>query len=223
MIRSRANNSDFDPVLGVPLQCSIRDFVSQNRWRGKAYTGVTIENIHVIPCIQVIYSTFTVDLKSVWSSVRVIQLYVKREIHAFVHLDIHRAPPDVILRSFLVDNTLILGTPAGLLTGEVDKGTRGRDDSTLVADSILVEERDWSVAFQIDLVHIKTSLGVEIEVLSDNCGDYQKEVWGGYIGLLTTANCLIVERLGIVLVEDVGGNVGGLVEDHLLRRGEKAS
>jgi len=46
---------------------------------------------------------------------------------------------------------------------------------------------------------------------------------GGLIGLLTTANCLIVERLGIVLVKDVGGNVGGLVEDHLLKREGRAS
>ena len=42
----------------------------------------------------------------------------------------------------------------------------------------------------------------------------------GWVGLLTSADCLKVERLGIVLVEDVGGNVGGLVEDHLFIRGE---
>ena len=44
------------------------------------------------------------------------------------------------------------------------------------------------------------------------------------VGLLTTAYRLKVKRLGIVLVEDVGGNVGGVVEDHLFRnrRGEKA-
>jgi len=43
------------------------------------------------------------------------------------------------------------------------------------------------------------------------------------VGLLTTADCLRVKSLGIVLVEDVGGNVGGLVEDHLLGGGEEAS
>ena len=41
-------------------------------------------------------------------------------------------------------------------------------------------------------------------------------------GLLTTAECIIIEGLGIVLVENVGCNVRGLVEDHLLRRGEEA-
>jgi len=104
-------------------------------------------------------------------AVRMAELSVEREIHTLVHLDIHRAPPDVIFGSFLVDDTLILGTSASLLAREVDKGTRGRDDSTFVADGIFVEERDWSVALQIDLVHIEAGLRVEIEVLSNNCGD----------------------------------------------------
>ena len=103
--------------------------------------------------------------------VRVVQLSVKREIHAFVHLDIHRAPPDVVLGGFLVDDTLILGTSAGLLAREVDEGTRGRDDGTFVADSIFVEERDWGVALQIDLIHVETGLRVEIELFSNNFGD----------------------------------------------------
>lgn len=44
----------------------------------------------------------------------------------------------------------------------------------------------------------------------------------GWAGLLTAADCLVVKRLGIVLVEDVGGNVGGVVGDHFVRRGSKA-
>ena len=156
-------------------------------------------------------------------AVRVVQLSVGREIHTFVHLDVHRTPPDVILGGFLVNDTLIFGTSASLLAREVDKGARGRDDSTFVADSIFVEERDWGIALQVDLVHIKTSLGVEIEVLPDNCGDDWEEMRGGWTGLLTTTDCLEVKRLGIVLVKDVGGNVGGLVEDHLLRRVGKVS
>ena len=44
----------------------------------------------------------------------------------------------------------------------------------------------------------------------------------GWAGLLTPADCLKVERLGIILVEDVGGNVRGLVEDHLVIRGDNA-
>lgn len=39
--------------------------------------------------------------------------------------------------------------------------------------------------------------------------------------MLTTAECLGVERLDIVLVEDVGGNIGSLVKGHLLRQGGK--
>ena len=102
---------------------------------------------------------------------RVVQLPEYLKIHTFVHLDVYRAPPDVILGGFLVDDTLVLGAPASLFAREVDKGTRGRDDSTFVADGVFVEEGDWSVALQMDLIHIETSLGVEIELLSDNCGD----------------------------------------------------
>lgn len=38
-----------------------------------------------------------------------------------LHLDIHGTPPDVILASFFVDNSLVLGTSTSLLAGEVDK------------------------------------------------------------------------------------------------------
>ena len=47
-------------------------------------------------------------------------------------------------------------------------------------------------------------------------------MWAEWAGLLTATDCLEVKSLGIVLVKDVGGNVGGLVVDHLSRRGEKA-
>lgn len=104
-------------------------------------------------------------------AVRVVYVSMKRGIHTFIQLDIHRTPPDVILRGFLVDDTLILGTSASLLAREIDKGTRGRDDGAFVADGIFIEERDWGVALQMDLVHIETCLGVEFEVLSDNYGD----------------------------------------------------
>ena len=65
VIRSRANNSDFDPVLGIPLRRLIRDLEYRNGSRGKTYTGIAIENVHIIPGIQVIYGTFAVDLESV--------------------------------------------------------------------------------------------------------------------------------------------------------------
>jgi len=91
-------------------------------------------------------------------------------MHTLIHLDIHRTPPDVILGGFLVDDTLILRTSASLLAGEVDKGTRGRDNGTFVTDGIFIKERDWSVALQVDLVHIETCMGVKFEVLSNNCG-----------------------------------------------------
>lgn len=40
-----------------------------------------------------------------------------------LHLDIHGTPPDVVLASFLVDNSLVLGTSTSLLAGEVYKSS----------------------------------------------------------------------------------------------------
>ena len=104
-------------------------------------------------------------------AVRVARSSTGWKTHTFVHLDIHRTPPDVVLGGFLVDNTFVLGTSASLLAGEVDKGARGRDDSAFVADGIFVEEGNRGVALQIDLVHIEAGLRVEIEVLPNNCRD----------------------------------------------------
>lgn len=40
-----------------------------------------------------------------------------------VHLDVHRAPPDLIFGRLLIDNTLVLGTAPCLLSGKIDQGT----------------------------------------------------------------------------------------------------
>jgi len=52
--------------LGSHCNATIRDFESRNRSRGTTYTGVAIENVHAIPGVQVVYSTFTVDFESVY-------------------------------------------------------------------------------------------------------------------------------------------------------------
>lgn len=41
-----------------------------------------------------------------------------------VHLDVNGTPPDVILGSLLIDDTLVLGRAAGLLARKVDEGAR---------------------------------------------------------------------------------------------------
>jgi len=87
----------------------------------------------------------------------------------FVHLNVDRAPPDVILAGLFVDDTLVLGAPAGLLTGEVDESTGGGDDGALVFDGIFVELGGGGVALQLDAIHVEASLGEVVEVTTDDC------------------------------------------------------
>ena len=86
----------------------------------------------------------------------------------FVQLDVHRAPPDLIPRRLLVDNALVLRAATCLLAREVDEGTRGRDDGTLVPDRILVEQGYRGIALDLDPVHVETGLREVLEVAADH-------------------------------------------------------
>ena len=76
----------------------------------------------------------------------------------------------MILAGFLIDDALVLGTAASLLAGKVDQGAGGRDDGTLVTDSIFIKLSDGSVAFDLDPVHVKASLGKVLKIAADHCG-----------------------------------------------------
>ena len=66
VISSSANNADLDPVLGVPLLAKRVSFYgSWEKSKGDTYPGITIEYVDIFPSVQVIDSTFTVDLESV--------------------------------------------------------------------------------------------------------------------------------------------------------------
>jgi hypothetical protein len=69
----------------------------------------------------------------------------------FVHLDVNRAPPDVVLAGVLKDDTLVFGRTAGLLPREVDQGTVRGDDSTLITDGIFVELGNRCIAIEHNL------------------------------------------------------------------------
>ena len=88
-----------------------------------------------------------------------------------VHLDVDGAPPNVVLGGFLVDDALVLGTAASLLSGEIDQGTGRGDDGALVADGVLVQLRGGGVALQLDPVHVKTGLREILEIAADDCWD----------------------------------------------------
>ena len=85
-----------------------------------------------------------------------------------VHFDVDGSPPDIVLGSIFVDDTLVLWTTSRLLSRKVDESTGGGDDGTLIADGIFVEERNRGVTLQVNLVHVKTSLGVELEILAND-------------------------------------------------------
>ncbi len=107
----------------------------------------TVKDIDVVTGVEVVDGTLTVDLEGV-----------------LVHLDVDGAPPDVVLGGLLVDDTLVLGRTTGLLTGVVDQGTGGRDDGTLLLDGVLVKLGNGSVTLEVDLVHVETGIGEELDV-----------------------------------------------------------
>lgn len=147
-------------------------------------SGKAVEDVDVVAGIEVIDGTFAVNLECV-----------------LVHLNVDRAPPDVIFTRLFVDDALVLGAPAGLLTGEVDERTGGGDDGALVFDGIFVELGGGGVALELDAIHVEASLGEVVEVTTDEF-----------------VVVLIVVGLGVVAVEDVGSDIGSLVrEDHCCR------
>jgi hypothetical protein len=143
-------------------------------------SGIPIKDVDVIASVQIIDSTFTIDFKCM-----------------LVHLNIDRAPPDIVLASFFVYNSLVLGASSSLLSREVDECTSGRDDSALVANSILIKESYWCIALDLDPIHVKTSLREILQMTTDQL-----------------AILLAVMSLSIVLVEDVRSNVRSLVREN---------
>lgn len=75
--------------------------------------------------------------------------------------------PDIVLGGLLVHDSLVLGGPSRLLSREVDERTRGGNDGALVLDGVLVELRDGGVPLEVDLLHVESGLGEEVEVLAE--------------------------------------------------------
>lgn len=76
-------------------------------------SSIAVKDIDELAGVEVVDRTLAVDLERV-----------------LVHLDVDRAPPDIILGGLLVHDTLVLGRTTGLLAGEVDQSTRRGDDGT---------------------------------------------------------------------------------------------
>jgi len=74
-----------------------------------------------------------------------------------LHLDVDGTPPDIILTSILVDDSLILWRTTSLLSREVDERSTGRNDGSFIDDSIFVEGSDRGVSLIISSVHLVRS------------------------------------------------------------------
>jgi len=81
----------------------------------------------------------------------------------------------MMLAGLLIDDALVLGTSAGLFAGKVDECAGGGDNGTLVANSIFVKLGDRSVAFDLDPVHVKSSMGEVLEITADHCGELRHD------------------------------------------------
>jgi hypothetical protein len=131
VVCSGSNDSNLDPVLWVP-------------------TGETVKDVDVLSCVEVIDSSFTVDLESV------LAVYVSTYPGAWytvlgqrgnsLHLDVDGTPPDIVLTSILKDDSLVFWRTTGLLSGEVDQSTTGRDDGAFVDDGVFVKRSDGCVS-----------------------------------------------------------------------------
>lgn len=102
-----------------------------------------------------------------------------------VHLDIDRAPPDIVFARLLIDNALVFRAPPSLLSRKVDECTRSGDDGSFVPNGILVKLGNRCIALEEDLVHIETGLGEVIQITTDHYeiredGRYKCAMQGGH-------------------------------------------
>jgi hypothetical protein len=91
----------------------------------------------------------------------------RKEIQTFVHLDVDRAPPDIILASVFIDDAFILWAATGLFTGKVDESTGRRYNSAFVPDCVFIEQGNRGVTFKVDLVHVEAGLREILKVAAD--------------------------------------------------------
>lgn len=111
--------------------------------------GITVDDVDAVASVKVVDGTFAVDNPGV-----------------VVHGLVDGAPPDFIFRRWLLDDSLVAGRAAGLLTGVSAQGTRGGDGSAALEDEgIFVEGGDGRVGD--DLNSVVVNVGLVVKFLLD--------------------------------------------------------
>jgi len=86
----------------------------------------------------------------------------------FIHLNVDRAPPDIILGCLFVYDTFVFGRTTGFFARKVDEGAGGGDDGPFVADGILIEEGNRSITLHLDAIHLEACLGEVVEITAND-------------------------------------------------------
>ncbi|KAG5459155.1 MAG: hypothetical protein BJ554DRAFT_478 [Olpidium bornovanus] len=88
--------------------------------------GKAVEDVETVAGVEVVDGTLAVDHEGV-----------------FVELGVHRAPPHVVTRHAVLHDSLVAGTPAGLVARGGDQSAgRGEEGARLVPQSVLVKDGD---------------------------------------------------------------------------------
>jgi hypothetical protein len=85
-----------------------------------------------------------------------------------IHLDIHGAPPYIVLTGLLEDDSLVFRASAGLLAGKINECARRGNNGAFIADSIFVKLGYRRVALELNSVHVETCLREVLEVMADD-------------------------------------------------------
>jgi hypothetical protein len=139
------NDADLDSVLWVP-------------------SGESIKDIDVLSRVEVIDSSFTVDLESVLATSQPQpHEYTERRLD-LLHLDVDRTPPNIILTSILKNDSLVFGRATSLLSRKVDQSTTGRNDGSFIHDSVFVQGSNGGISLFRQLGSSETSTRTYLDV-----------------------------------------------------------
>lgn len=109
VISPSTDDSNLDSILRVPLIINKPSEESGGKYNSKRCStgstdpGKAIKNIDVFSRVEIIDSTLPINFKRM-----------------LIHLDVYTSPPDMVLTSFLIHDSLILGRSSSFFTRKID-------------------------------------------------------------------------------------------------------